>query len=174
MPLTNVLCMCGSLPPITVSIIDCTHQMRDGGKKDAGFIAHYMMEFVKLYDPNKMLTDVLFFDGASNVQKGGEILEMEYPRAYALHGGEHVISLFFSDIAKTPKIKVTTSLRDCIYGHLSNISLLFQFLAPHLQGMSFVQCIWKWCPPVHLCPFHSAVVHQEPESCNWSFEGVWH
>ena len=55
--------------------------VRDGGKKDAAFIAHYMMEFVKLYDPNKTLTDVFFFDGASNVQKGGEILEMEYPRA---------------------------------------------------------------------------------------------
>ena len=47
-----------------------------------------------------------FFDGAANVQLGGKILEVIYLRSYSLHGGEHVISLFFNDLAKLKPIKV--------------------------------------------------------------------
>jgi hypothetical protein len=60
---------------------------------------------VEEYDPIKRNTD-LFFNRASNVQKAGEVLTAKYPRAYCLHGGEHVVALFFSDVAKIPSIKV--------------------------------------------------------------------
>jgi hypothetical protein len=50
---------------------------------------------------------LFWFDGTSNVQKGGQILEAIYPRSYSLHGGEHVISLFFDDLAKLEPIKVS-------------------------------------------------------------------
>jgi hypothetical protein len=106
MPLSNVLAMTVGLSPMTVAIIDATDQMKDGGKKDAFYIADYMLEVVTKFDPLKELTDIFYFDGVSNVQKGGQVLEVIYPRSYCLHGGEHVVSLFFDDLAKLPPIKV--------------------------------------------------------------------
>jgi hypothetical protein len=49
---------------------------------------------------------VFYFDGASNVQKAGEILMAKFPRSFCFHGGEHVVSLFFSSIAKIKPVKV--------------------------------------------------------------------
>jgi hypothetical protein len=109
MPLLNVLVGVINVPPTTVSVIDATDHMRAGGKKDARFVCGYMEETIVKYDSMKLLTDVFFFDGASNVQKGGQILEVIYPRSYSLHGGEHVVSLFFNDLAKLPQIKVCSS-----------------------------------------------------------------
>jgi hypothetical protein len=43
---------------------------------------------------------VVFFDGASNVQKAGRLLAAKFPRLWVHHGAEHVASLFFSDISK--------------------------------------------------------------------------
>lgn len=109
MPLCNVLAMTGGISPMTCAIVDATDQMKDGGKKDAVYVAHYMEQVINDFDPLKMHTDIFFFDGASNVQKGGQILEAAFPRAYCFHGGEHVVSLFFDDIAKLAPIKVSTS-----------------------------------------------------------------
>jgi hypothetical protein len=80
--------------------------MTQGGKKDAVYIASLLEEVILPYDPDRTRTTIFWFDGAGNVQKAGRILEVMFPRAYSLHGGEHVISLFFSDIAKLPQIKV--------------------------------------------------------------------
>lgn len=44
-----------------------------------------------------MLTESLtffFFDGASNVQKAGQILNEKDPTSHTLHGIEHMFSLF--------------------------------------------------------------------------------
>ena len=59
-----------------------------------------------------MHTNVLYFDGSANVQKCGLRLCALYPRSYVFHGGEHVISLFFSDIANIAPIKV------CMYAFI--------------------------------------------------------
>jgi hypothetical protein len=40
----------------------------------------------------------VFFDGASNVQNSGQILQAFNPRITVGHGAEHVVSLFFSDV----------------------------------------------------------------------------
>jgi hypothetical protein len=58
------------------------------------------------YDPQLLCTDVFYFDGASNVQKAGEILMAKFPRSFCFHGGEHVVLLFFSSIAKIKPVKV--------------------------------------------------------------------
>ena len=110
MPLINILGMCAGTPPITISIQDCTDHMSDGGKKDATYIASLFEAKVEEYDPTGLLADVVFFDGARNVQKGGEILTAKFPRMYCFHGGEHVVSLFFSSIAKIQPIKVRHDL----------------------------------------------------------------
>jgi hypothetical protein len=111
MPLSNVLAMTAGLSPMTCAIIDATDQMKYGGKKDASYITHYIEEAVSNFDPLKEMTDLLYFDSASNVQKGGKILEVIFPRTYCLHGGEHVVSLFFDDLAKLAQIKVSTNMK---------------------------------------------------------------
>jgi hypothetical protein len=107
MALMNILAMSGATPPMTISIQDCTEHMAEGGKKDALYIANLFEEKVKEYDPTTICTDVFYFDGASNVQKAGEVLMARFPRTFCFHGGEHVVSLFFSSIAKIRPVKVS-------------------------------------------------------------------
>ncbi len=106
MPLIIILAMSGATPPMTISIQDCTKHMVEGGKKDASYIAYIFEEKVMEYNSLKIFTDVFYFDGASNVQKAGEVLMAKFPHSFCFHGGEHVVSLFFSSIAKTKPNKV--------------------------------------------------------------------
>ena len=73
-----------------------------------------------LLDPKKSLVDLLFFDGASNMQIGGEVIGAIYPRITCLHGVEHSIALVFSDWAKIQIIKVSTILYVIIYRPYNN------------------------------------------------------
>jgi hypothetical protein len=74
------------------------------------------------------LTDLFFFDGASNVQKAGRILAISCKTAHCLHGAEHVISLFFSDLAKLPQIKVSTYMFDTFHEQAyTNVVFLYFF-----------------------------------------------
>ena len=43
--------------------------------------------------------DIFYFDGASNVQKAGELHRVKFPRTVTYHGGEHAVTLWFSDLA---------------------------------------------------------------------------
>jgi hypothetical protein len=110
MPLINVLGMCADTPPVCVAIEDCSGHVSKGGKKDAVYIARLMEKIILPYDPDRSRSTLFWFDGAGNVQKAGKILEVLFPRSYSLHGGEHVTSLFFSDIAKLDQIKVSVML----------------------------------------------------------------
>jgi len=122
MPLMNILAACTYTPPITVSIQDCVKHLQQGGKKDASYIAEMFDDIVKEYNPNGTLTDAFFFYGASNVQKAGEILVAKFPHSFCFHGGEHVVSLFFSSISKIKPIKVSLLgnklLESVKYAHL--------------------------------------------------------
>ena len=115
MPFINVLCTNGVTPPIVVGIHDCSNHMAAGGKKDAEYIAKLMERHVEAVEKDKKNTDLFVFDGASNVQKAGKVLATLMPRATVLQGGEHVISLFFSDLACLTPIKVS---RTHFYIHL--------------------------------------------------------
>ena len=57
----------------------------------------------------KSLVDLLFFDGASNIQIGGKDISAIYLRITCLHGVEHSIALVFSDWAKIKIIKVSNT-----------------------------------------------------------------
>ena len=109
MPLLNILAMSGTTPPLTIGILDCTTHMASGGKKDATYIADIFAEKVEEYDLNHQLTDVFYFDGASNVQKAGQVLMAKYPRTFCYHGGEHVVALFFTSLSKIRPIRVNVS-----------------------------------------------------------------
>ena len=90
MPLMNVLAMSGTSSPVTVGIMDCTTHMAEGGNKDAAYISGIFDEKVMEYDPKMSLTDLFFFDGASNLQKAGQVLMAKFPRTFCFHGVEHV------------------------------------------------------------------------------------
>ncbi len=54
------------------------------------------MEMVKImmkFDPSKSCFKQILFDGATNVQKTGQIMQSYFPQAQITHGTEHVISL---------------------------------------------------------------------------------
>jgi hypothetical protein len=113
-PLVNVLAAGVNNPFALLDIADCTDHLSNGGKKDAMHIAKIIMPLIELIhsEPdvhNKKspgIVDLVFFDGASNVQNAGEILRIFNPRITVGHGAEHVVSLFFSDVYnKVPEFK---------------------------------------------------------------------
>ena len=85
-----------------LEIHDCTKRLQDGGTKDAEYIANLVSKHIDNIDVMKNKVDMVIFDGAANMQKAGKILEVRYPLVTCIHGAEHVVSLFFSDIAKHP------------------------------------------------------------------------
>jgi hypothetical protein len=57
-------------------------------------------------DPLSTRIDCVFFDGASNVQKAGRLLEARYPRIHVQACAAHSVSLFFADVAKLWQMKL--------------------------------------------------------------------
>jgi hypothetical protein len=145
-PLQNILAMSGVTPPITISIQDCLKHMVEGGKKDTLYIADLFKENVAEFNPERMYTDVFYFDGASNVEKAGNILIARFPRSFCFHGGEHVVLLFFSWIAKIKTIKISYMLRA-----LSERSLMARSAIPFwkcaLTPQKVSCCLFWW----HAC-----------------------
>jgi Protein of unknown function (DUF 659) len=99
MPLMNVLATTPSGGSV-LDIIDCTEHLEDGGKKDAKYIASIFDDHIQELDPKGLYLNAVIFDGASNVQKAGRVLEAKYPQVSVLHGVEHCVSLFFADLSK--------------------------------------------------------------------------
>ncbi len=101
-------------------------------EKDASYIASLFATEVIKFDPQSSFTDVFFFDGASNVQKAGQLLMAKFPRTFYFHGREHVVSLFFSFIAKIRPIKLFI-LKTCrlynVFGSGANHAIHAQLIA---------------------------------------------
>ena len=62
-----------------------TDHLVDGGKKDATFISSLFDPWIQKLDPDSTRIDCVFFDGASNVQKAGQLLAAKYPRIHVQH-----------------------------------------------------------------------------------------
>ena len=108
LPLLNVLGLPANSPPVVLKVKDSTPQLRLGRKKDAKYVSECFLKHLKELDPTKTLVDLLFFDGASNMQIAGEVIGAICPIIACLHGVEHSIALVFSDWAKIDMIKVST------------------------------------------------------------------
>jgi hypothetical protein len=86
--------------------------------------------------------DVIYFDGASNVQKAGCTLEVTYPRTVVLHGAEHVVSLFFNNMFTLPVFQFFNKVARRLYGVFGNGSMhapyaIFQkYSKKHIEGVS--------------------------------------
>lgn len=144
MPLSNELWMAGDCPPTPMAVHDCTGHMAAGGRKDAEFIANQFIPMAEELDPDNAhgIIDVFFFDGASNVQKAGLILNAKYPTSHTLHGIEHVFSLFFDDMANLKPIKVCLASSSIFISFLlyitSHVSPYFFLKAPNSKNSSSV------------------------------------
>jgi Protein of unknown function (DUF 659) len=106
LPLINILASGSHIPACVIEIVDCSKHVEGGGKKDASYISSLFRPHIDKVEkdyPNSV--DLVYFDGASNVQKAGFVLEAKYPRICVLHGAEHVISLFFNDVFKLSVIR---------------------------------------------------------------------
>lgn len=106
-PLVNIFFTSFHDPAFLVDIVDCTDRLRAGEKKDGTFISNIIFPLLEKFDKMKSLTDIVFFDGGSNFQLAGRILQAKYPRITVVHGLEHVLSLVFEDIAKIPVVAVS-------------------------------------------------------------------
>jgi hypothetical protein len=131
-PFINILASGALKTNACLDIHDCTGHMEEGGKKDAQYIYELMMKHIGNIDPKKNLVDMVIFDGASNMQKAGQMLEKACPKITCVHGGEHVVSLFFSDVAKTSIGKMLIRLCRKFYKwfggrHHSAYALFMQF-----------------------------------------------
>ena len=66
-------------------------------------------------DPGKKLTDIVMFDGASNVQMWGKLLKVHYSKLTVMRGVEHTVLLFFNDVSKIPIVNQIISDQKMIY-----------------------------------------------------------
>lgn len=96
MPSLNVLGLSANSPPVVLGVKDCMSQFLLG-EKIAKFVSECFSKYLEVLDPTRSKFDLLFFDGASNMQIGGQDIGDIYPRITCLCGIEHCITLFFSD-----------------------------------------------------------------------------
>ena len=99
-PMINILGAGIHNPMAILGIADCTEHIASGGTKDAPYIANLFRPFFMTLNEaaGEQVVDIVFFDGASNVQLGGTILAVQYPRISVAHGPDHAVSLFFSNV----------------------------------------------------------------------------
>ena len=71
------------------------------------------------------------------MQKAGQLLKIKYPRISVLHGCEHVMSLFFSDLAKVSVVKELIVVYHRIYAAFGSGSTNASYAIFHEQCKSF-------------------------------------
>ena len=75
----------------------------------------YFLSRLKELILTSQFTDVVMFDGASNVQLAGELLKIRYPKITVMRGVEHTVSLFFNDVSKIPVFNQTIKAHKAVY-----------------------------------------------------------
>ena len=93
----NILVSGKNIPVSVLELFDFQGQLADGGEKYETFIQTRFIEHIIKIDPHKTITYVVMFDGASNIQIGGEPLEIHYPKISVMRGVERTVSLFLND-----------------------------------------------------------------------------
>jgi len=85
-PFLNIICSGVHNHNVLLEIVDCTDHCAEGNNKDAQYIADTMKPHIMKIDPTKQCVGFVIFDGVSNVQKGGKILEEYDPRITSVYG----------------------------------------------------------------------------------------
>ena len=87
--LLNILAFSKNIPVDVLEIVDCQGHLADSNKKYGSFISNLFLNHMREIDPSKKLTDIVIFDGAPNVQLGGKLLKVHYPKLKVMCGVEH-------------------------------------------------------------------------------------
>ena len=111
----NILASAKKIPVVVLEIVDFQGHLARGYKKDATFICNQFLKHMKEIDPGKILTDIIMFGGTSNVQLGGKLLKVHYPKLTVMRGVEHKLSLFFNDVSKIPLVNQIISAHKMTY-----------------------------------------------------------
>ena len=90
-PLLSILAYAKNISVSVLEIVDSQGHLAEGNKKDAEFICNSFLNNMREIDPGKNLTYVIMFDGASNVQLGGKLLKVHYPKLTVMRGVEHTV-----------------------------------------------------------------------------------
>ena len=70
-------------------------------KTENSVVINFLNHMKEIY-PAKKVSDIVMFDGASNVQLSGILLKAHYPKLIVMRGVEHIVLLFFNDFSKIP------------------------------------------------------------------------
>jgi hypothetical protein len=115
-PLINILASSVHERAGCLSIVDCTGHLQADGRKDAEYISSlFLPHITRMEESIPKCTDLIIFDGAANVQKAGLLVETRFPHVSVVHGAEHVISLFYSDIFRLTEYDILKRLNQYIY-----------------------------------------------------------
>ena len=106
---------CKNIPVAVLEIVYYQGHIADGNKKYGTFICNRFLNHMREIDPGKKLSDIVMFDGASNVQLGGKKLKVHYPKLTVMRGVEHTVSLFFNDVSNIPIVNQMISSHKMIY-----------------------------------------------------------
>ena len=120
-PMMNILVSSVHQPVGCLRIVDCTGHLQNNGKKDAAYITELFLPHISEIERKiPKCTDLVIFDGASNVQKAGSMLEAKFPHLSVLHGAEHVLSLFYNDVFRLPEFEMLKRINRLIYQYFSS------------------------------------------------------
>lgn len=120
-PMMNILVSSVHQPVGCLRIVDCTGHLQNNGKKDAAYITELFLPHISEIERKiPKCTDLVIFDGASNVQKAGSMLEAKFPHLSVLHGAEHVLSLFYNDVFRLPEFEMLKRINRLIYQYFGS------------------------------------------------------
>ena len=118
MPLINVIAAGVHNPSAVLDIVDTT-----GNSKNATYIAELFLnqinsleqEYRNMYPGKEGVVDLAIFDGARNIQNAGTLMEQWYRKITTIHGGEHVLALFFKDCFTSIELKPLVYVHKLLY-----------------------------------------------------------
>jgi hypothetical protein len=123
-PLINILASSVHLPVGCLRIVDCSGHHETNGRKDATYISNlFLPHITEMEEKIPKCTDLVIFDGASNVQKAGQLIEARFPHISVIHGAEHVISLFYHDIFHLREFEILKKMNRYVYRYFGSGSM---------------------------------------------------
>jgi Protein of unknown function (DUF 659) len=143
-PLINILASSVHLPVGCLRIVDCTGHLQADGRKDAAYIADLFVPHIReMEKTTPKCTDLVIFDGASNVQKAGQLLQAKFPHISVLHGAEHVISLFYNDVFRLKEFDMLKNINRMIYRYFGSGSMHspYAIFSKHSRDHNGGKCI---------------------------------
>lgn len=143
-PLINILASSVHLPVGCLRIVDCTGHLENNGHKDACYISQlFLPHITEMEEKVPKSTDLVIFDGASNVQKAGQLLEAKFPHITVLHGAEHVISLFYQDVFRLREFELLKRMNRLIYRYFGSGSMHspYAIFSKHSRDHNGGKCI---------------------------------